>query len=143
MARSRNFGIFEGLNDVGVGSHKTRSAKRRPIDKNLRSIVWHKYFKDKMIGKCYVCSKPVTYDNFEVGHNKAVAKGGSNNINNLRVICKSCNRAMGTMSIEVYKRKYFTRKRAKPKKAKKRNYHYEYNMLTGRREKVRNSKGIW
>ena len=118
---------------------RTRNVKRRPIDKNQRSIVWHKYFHDKMVGKCYVCGRPVTYDNFEVGHNKAVANGGTNNINNLRIICKSCNRSMGKMSIETYKRKYFgTSKKAKSKKAKKGKYHYEYNEWTGKREKVRN-----
>ena len=60
-----------------------------------------------MSGKCYACERPITYDNFHVGHNKAKAKGGSDNVENLRPICSSCNNGMGTMSIENYKAKYF------------------------------------
>jgi hypothetical protein len=43
---------------------------------------------------------------FQVGHNKAVAKGGNNNISNLRPICGPCNRGMGTMSIEKYRENF-------------------------------------
>lgn len=91
---------------------------RRPIDKNIKSIVWQKYNKNSLSGECYACERPITYDHFEVGHNKAVAKGGKDNITNLRPICSNCNRAMGTMSIEQYKKKYFgtTKPYSKPPK---------------------------
>lgn len=71
---------------------------------------------DKTEGKRYVCNRTIHIIDFEVGHNKAVSKGGSDRITNLRPISRSCNRAMGTMSIEVYKRKYFS----KSKKLRKR-----------------------
>ena len=85
---------------------------KRPIDKNLRMTVWKKYFGLKFEGKCYVCKRTIHIDHFQVGHNKARAKGGKDNISNLRPICGPCNRSMGTISIENYKKKYF----AKPKK---------------------------
>ena len=46
------------------------------------------------------------YD-FDAGHNKARAKGGNDNINNLRPICRTCNGSMGTTSIETYKKKWY------------------------------------
>lgn len=81
---------------------------RKPIPKELREQVWFKYIgATKSEGKCYCDGvRTISFFDFEVGHNKAVAKGGRDNINNLRPICKSCNRSMGTMSIDVYKRKY-------------------------------------
>lgn len=45
---------------------------------------------------------------FQVGHNKAVAKGGNDNISNLRPICGPCNRGMGTKSIEKYRENFTT-----------------------------------
>jgi len=63
---------------------------------------------NKVEGKCYCCKiRTIHITEFQVGHNKAVAKGGSDDISNLRPICGSCNRGMKTMSIEQYKKKYF------------------------------------
>ena len=98
--------IFSGGLNIGLNP-KTPEKKRRPIDKNVRHLVWTKYNKSSLSGKCYVCKTPITFQHFHVGHNKAVAKGGKDNINNLRPICSSCNNSMGTISIEQYKARYF------------------------------------
>ena len=95
---------------------------RRNIPKGVRLDVWNKYVgKDKLEGKCHVCDMTIRITNFEVGHNKAVVKGGSDKITNLRPICRKCNLSMGTMSIEVYKRKYYSKPKKKltTKKAEK------------------------
>ena len=86
---------------------KKSKSTRRKIDKNTRDAVWIKYMGNKVEGKCYCCKiRTIHITNFQVGHNKAVAKGGKDNINNLRPICAPCNRGMGTMSIEQYRKKY-------------------------------------
>ena len=91
--------------------------RRKKIGKPLRDQVWLKYMKNKIEGKCYCCRiRPIHYTHFEVGHNKAVAKGGKNHITNLRPICAPCNRGMGTKSIEWYREKYFSKPKDKPKK---------------------------
>lgn len=91
--------------------------KRRQIDKNTRDAVWIKYMGNKAEGKCYCCKiRTIHITDFQVGHNKAVARGGSDNISNLRPICGPCNRGMGTMSIEKYREKYFTNKSSMSKK---------------------------
>lgn len=84
---------------------------RKSIPKSVKESVWNKYIgPDKAYGNCYVCDKIIHITDFEVGHNKAVAKGGKDNLNNLRPICGTCNKSMGTMSIETYKKKYFSLK---------------------------------
>ena len=82
-----------------------RSSPRRKIPNAVRMEVWRKYIGDKPKGTCYACGKQITWDDFEAGHNIAAAKGGRLTVANLRPICGSCNKAMGTGSIEAYKRK--------------------------------------
>jgi len=108
---------IQDINKILVGSSKIEKqilggmAKtkigRKAIDKGLRELVWMKYMKGKQQGKCYCCRiKPIHFlGGFEVGHNKAVARGGQNHISNLRPICRSCNRGMRTKSIEWYRKK--------------------------------------
>lgn len=80
---------------------------RKAIPKSVREQVWKKYMTNEN-GKCFCCNaRTISYYDFEVGHNKAVARGGKDNINNLRPICRSCNSSMGTMNIETYKRRYY------------------------------------
>lgn len=94
--------------------------KRRPIDKSTKNAVWFKYMKNKTEGKCYCCRiRTIHITDFQVGHNKAIAKGGGDNISNLRPICGPCNRGMHTMSIEHYKKKYYSSKSKLPKKKRK------------------------
>ena len=72
----------------------------------MRNMVWARYIgTDKAEGKCYVCWRTIHITDFEVGHNKAKAKGGSDRIDNLRPICRSCNLAMGTMSNRSFQKK--------------------------------------
>ena len=106
--------LFSGLPSFSGEDKKT---KRTPMPKAIREQVWEKYIgRTKRVGKCYCCEwRPITESDFEVGHNKAVAKGGKDNVSNLRPICKQCNRSIGTKTIEYYKKKYH----GKPTKVKK------------------------
>ncbi|MFC1983622.1 HNH endonuclease [Chloroflexota bacterium] len=82
--------------------------KRKAIPKAVKDTVWSKYIgATKAEGKCYVCGRTIHISSFECGHDKAVAKGGQNNISNLRPICKTCNTSMSTTSIETFKAKHF------------------------------------
>ena len=99
--------------DEVLGIPRQKGKTRRPIDKSTKDAVWFRYMGKKSEGKCYCCRiRTIHITDFQVGHNKAVAKGGRDNISNLRPICGPCNRGMGTMSIEKYRAKYY----AKPKK---------------------------
>jgi 5-methylcytosine-specific restriction endonuclease McrA len=96
--------------DLGKLVFRGEGKPRRKIPKHVKDTIWAKYIgADKAEGKCYVCGRTIHITDFEVGHNKARAEGGTDNINNLRPVCRSCNLSMGTMSIEVFKRKYFSK----------------------------------
>ena len=94
--------------------------KRKPIDKGTRDAVWIRYIGNKATGKCYCCRiRPIHITDFQVGHNKAHAKGGSDNISNLRPICGPCNRGMGTKSIEQYRKRFSKPKTVKNKRKRR------------------------
>jgi 5-methylcytosine-specific restriction endonuclease McrA len=98
---------------------QSNNTKRKALGKPLRDAVWLKYMGNKAQGKCYCCKiRTIHITDFQVGHNKAVAKGGSDNIENLRPICGPCNRGMGTKTIDWYQTKYFAKKSNKPKAEK-------------------------
>lgn len=100
-----------GTKPIRIGDpfgFKKTSGGRKPIGKSLRDQVWLKYMGNKAQGKCYCCKiRMIHITDFQVGHNKAVSKGGKNHISNLRPICGPCNRGMKTKSIEWYRKKYF------------------------------------
>jgi len=94
--------------------------ERKSCPKTVKEAVWREYIGNKMNGKCYVCKTPITFTNFEVGHNKAQSKGGKWTVANCRPICRTCNRSMGTMTLEAFKKKYFGKKKPTAKKPIKR-----------------------
>jgi len=84
------------------------------VPKAVKDATWKKYMSNKNEGKCYCCGiETISVFNFEIGHNKARSKGGGNQIENLRPICKTCNTSMGTQSIESFRKKHFTSNRPK------------------------------
>jgi len=120
--------VERDLKKLFWGEEKRKA--RREIPKHIKTLVWNRYIgATKAEGKCYVCGETIHIRSFEVGHNKAVAKGGSDHPDNLRPICRGCNLAMGTMSIEAFKRKYFSKPTKKTKK-----------IARGKRTKRRKSK---
>ena len=107
----------------------TNNRKRKSIPKTLKESVWRKYFGNRMTGKCYVCKKHIDWTTSEIGHNRAVASGGGTNLGNLRPICRSCNRSMGKMSIETFKKKYFSKSRPKKRTKKQKIKRRTSNLL--------------
>jgi hypothetical protein len=85
--------------------------KRKAIPKAVKNSVWNKYIETddlkKLIGKCFVgCGCEITIANFETGHVIAYSKGGSDKVDNLRPICSTCNKSMGTMNLLEFKETY-------------------------------------
>lgn len=81
--------------------------RNRTISKKERIALWNLYFgRDARTGNCYCCGDVIDfYTNYEAGHVVAHSKGGSDSIKNLRPICHSCNRSMGTENLEDFKKK--------------------------------------
>ena len=96
-------------NDTSTPACAAHSAKQKriAIPPALRLEVWETYIGPMTRGLCFVCERsPITIEtNVEYGHVVAVANGGTNSVENLRPICSSCNRSMGTQNLLEYKSK--------------------------------------
>ena len=82
--------------------------KRKTIPKTGREKLWKLTFGDNTFnGSCYCCKTVVDAFHWEAGHINSAHNGGSDKLDNLRVICVSCNRSMGTCNMDEFKDKYF------------------------------------
>ena len=66
---------------------KRKPAKRKHIPKAVRDAVMER--------DNYTCVYCASTNNPELDHNEAHAKGGSDDGDNLQVLCRSCNRRKG------------------------------------------------
>jgi hypothetical protein len=83
--------------------------ERKTIPKKLREKVWHTSFGDEVEGSCYCCDETIIFDrNYHVGHIIAHAQGGSDKVDNLRPVCRSCNLEMGVQNMDDFKKKYYS-----------------------------------
>lgn len=73
------------------------SWRRGAIELNGRSFRrWYRQQKNKQYGKCFYCSEKLTKERVEVDHRIPVYKGGTNDLCNLVLACKECNRFKST-----------------------------------------------
>jgi len=79
---------------------------RKQIPQSVKNELWMNHFGDRFHGKCFVCKKHIRKDQFEVGHVISVQAGGSDTLDNLRPICITCNRSMGTENLDDFKKRY-------------------------------------
>ena len=85
----------------------TSENKRTHVPKPLKILLWDTTYGTLGIAPCYCCTRSIRPMTFEAGHNKAVANGGETTLYNLRCICSTCNKSMGTQNLEEFKNKYF------------------------------------
>lgn len=69
-----------------------------------RHEVWEKYHGNAETGVCYTCGTQVPRRNkgWHCSHVQALARGGSNEVENLRVCCAHCNLSMHTTNLYLY-----------------------------------------
>lgn len=108
LIASSNKEIFEFfqmiIRDYGI---ETPIVEGQPdeikIDKKLRVRVWIENNGMSMISQCWCCNNELKFtENYEAGHIIARAKGGPTDINNLKPVCRSCNRSMGVTHMKEY-----------------------------------------
>ncbi len=73
---------LENMKEVG-DAHKI---KRKQFSQSVRTVIYN-----KSNGRCAICGEFVPYDAFTVDHIIPLAKGGTNELNNLQCTCKTCN----------------------------------------------------
>jgi len=106
----RNDYIFKWVKDIiyektGFEMKKTKiNTRRRKIPQVKRRQVWETYMGNVAKGDCYCCNITEINlgGNFECGHVQSIFEGGSDELINLRPICSSCNKSMGTENLYKY-----------------------------------------
>lgn len=92
---------------IPIATTPVRKSKRKTIPKAVKNQLWRQYFADSMKGRCFCCQGEINaLEGWEAGHVQAVAHGGSDSIDNLRPVCSTCNKSMGTMNMDEYKNRY-------------------------------------
>jgi hypothetical protein len=84
------------------------STKRKHIPQKVRQDLWKKYYGENYNALCLICKQQISINIFEAGHIISAADGGGDNIDNLRPICRDCNRSMGTKNMDYYIEKYYS-----------------------------------
>ena len=77
--------------------------KRKQLPSTVRFSLWNSTFGERQgAGACYCCGREVTQQTFEAGHIMSVKDGGSDQLSNMRVICKNCNGSMGSTHMDTF-----------------------------------------
>jgi hypothetical protein len=80
---------------------------RKSIPKKIRGRVWVSAFGAAEVGTCDCCGEEISAEAWECGHVLAAASGGKDTPDNLRPVCRTCNRSMGTMHMDEFKSRYY------------------------------------
>ena len=98
-------------NDMG---HVPLNSKSKSVSVTKRNKVWEDYNNPSKIHErgdsepsCFVCKKDLLYDNFQCGHIISHFYGGSNSIENLKPICRSCNSLMGIENLYEFRNRLY------------------------------------
>lgn len=84
---------------------KSVPPKRKAVSKMLRHHLWMRDYGNISEGKCVCCGLTmVTESTAEAGHVVAFAKGGATDLDNLRLVCRTCNADMGTENMDDFMR---------------------------------------
>jgi len=70
--------------------------------RKLRKDVWIRYNGNQFEAPCYVCTKMVDAHSFEAGHIVSLHNGGLTELENLRPLCKVCNRSMSARNMDEF-----------------------------------------
>lgn len=60
---------------------------------------------DRQEGRCVYCRRYFPVDIMHVDHKKPISKGGSDEMDNLQVLCPTCNSSKGSYTDEEYRRR--------------------------------------
>lgn len=101
--------------DSSTPFNETISKKKRPKRKHMNRsdivTVWRILYPESFEGKCKLCREKdvimAKSETWEISHVQAFAEGGKDSEDNLRPLCRTCNRSMGKNSIQEYCKKKF------------------------------------
>jgi hypothetical protein len=100
---------ISSVSDINLSKEDNlKKNKKKQIPKHIKTLIWNRYIGDDIIKHKCLCCKYETIRNtdFEAGHVLSEHNGGTNEISNLRPICRPCNASMGTMHMIDYIKMY-------------------------------------
>jgi 5-methylcytosine-specific restriction endonuclease McrA len=92
---------------------ESKSTKKKIPDR-LRQEVWENNIGDKFWGNCFTCNMRLCAFEFSCGHVVSEAEGGPTVLDNLKVVCKSCNSKMGTQNMIKFKEHRYSASSSQP-----------------------------
>ena len=99
----------EDASHVSAAPARMAAAKRR-VPAAVRVALWNAWHgRECGVGSCQCCGGEVTQQDFEAGHVVSAARGGSAQLGNLRVLCRTCNRSMGSRDMREFAAQHFGR----------------------------------
>ena len=101
--------MHRSMTNEAIASDKNNRYKKNKLNKQMRARCWMKYVgEDDARTMCVCCQEQmITTFSFECAHVVARACGGSNDLSNLRPICRDCNCGMGIRNMREYAKEMF------------------------------------
>jgi 5-methylcytosine-specific restriction endonuclease McrA len=82
---------------------------RRSIPLAVKQALWNREFGARAgEGCCACCGHAVTYQEVECGHVVSSRNGGTDSVDNIKPLCRTCNRSMGGENMDTFMCAYFT-----------------------------------
>ena len=75
------------------------------LPKKIRTELWLTNYGASLEGVCFVCNTKVNTTNYEAGHIISRFHGGSDLLDNLKIVCRGCNSDMSTENMILYRNK--------------------------------------
>ena len=88
-------------------NNNTKNKKRRKaLSEAVRNAVWNEWIGIEMgVGPCHCCGRQISQQDYECGHMVAASRGGSDFPENLRPLCRACNRSMRDEHLYEFRRR--------------------------------------
>ncbi|MBI2676182.1 MAG: HNH endonuclease [Candidatus Aenigmarchaeota archaeon] len=103
MVRKDPFALTGDDFSLGLWSKKSTRKKCPP---HLKPAIRQRWWRDKLIGECFCCGRPLHFDDSDAGHIKAASRGGDWSPENCRLICRTCNSGMRNTNMRTYMKRY-------------------------------------
>ena len=85
---------------------KAKPVRRAKLSATVRNAVWNAWIgMEHGVGPCHCCARLVSQQDYECGHVVAAARGGSDHPDNLRPLCRACNRSMRDEHLYEFRRR--------------------------------------
>jgi len=86
---------------MAFGIWEEEAPKRKRIGDDYRDALF-----TKQKGKCMYCGRRRTKRELHIDHKNPVARGGSNSLSNLQLLCSECNTRKGKLTDGEFRRRF-------------------------------------